>query len=125
MQLRSGRKSIGKKNTTSRNLVRIDLTVQEMLRCEKIHLRESFGSDNIYRYLKRKIKKSEKELDQSMYSYVFLYLNFTAKNNSYLRYLFWPIRRVLSAGILSAVLTAAPFRRRGISKHKPITAEIK
>jgi hypothetical protein len=25
----------------------------------------------------------------------------------------------------SAVLTAAPFRRRGISKHKPITAEIK
>ena len=80
MQLRSG-KSIGKKNSTSRNLVRIDLTVQE------IHLRESFGSD-IYRNLKRKIKKSEKELDQSMYSYVFLYLNFTAENNSYLRYLF-------------------------------------
>jgi hypothetical protein len=74
MQLRSG-KSIWKKNSTSRNLVRIDLTVQEMLRFEEIHLRESFGSDN-YRNLKRKIKKSEKELDQSMYSYVFLYLNF-------------------------------------------------
>ena len=97
MQLRSG-KSIGKKNSTSRNLVRIDLTVQEMLRCEEIHLREAFGSD-IYRNLKRKIKKSEKELDQSMYSYVFLYLNFTAKNNSYLRYLFWPISSFNSSSI--------------------------
>ncbi len=70
MQLRSG-KSIG-------------ITVQEMLRCEEIHLRKSFGCD-IYRKLKRKIKKREKELDRTMYNFV-NHHNFTTGNNSYLRY---------------------------------------